>query len=46
MSAPRILIAEDEHHLREVLKFQLEAAGFDVIVAEDGQQAVDLALEH
>ena len=45
MSAPRILIAEDEHHLREVLRFQLEAAGFEVVAAEDGQQAVDLALE-
>ena len=45
MSAPRILIAEDEHHLREVLRFQLEAAGFEVVAAEDGQQAVDFALE-
>ena len=45
MSAPRILVAEDEHHLREVLRFQLEAAGFEVVTAEDGQQAVDLALE-
>lgn len=45
MNPPRVLIAEDEPHLREVLRFQLEAAGFDVIVAEDGQQAVDLALE-
>jgi len=45
VSAPRILIAEDEHHLREVLRFQLEAAGFEVIAAEDGQQAVDFALE-
>ncbi len=45
MSAPRILVAEDEHHLREVLRFQLEAAGFEVVTAEDGQQAVDVALE-
>lgn len=45
MSAPRILVAEDEHHLREVLRFQLEAAGFEVVTAEDGQQAVDFALE-
>ena len=45
MSAPRILVAEDEHHLREVLRFQLEAAGFEVVAAEDGQQAVDFALE-
>lgn len=45
MNPPRVLIAEDEPHLREVLRFQLEAAGFDVVAAEDGQQAVDLALE-
>jgi PleD family two-component response regulator len=46
LNAPRVLIAEDEPHLREVLRFQLEAAGFDVLAAEDGQQAVDMALEH
>jgi diguanylate cyclase (GGDEF)-like protein len=45
VNPPRVLIAEDEPHLREVLRFQLEAAGFDVVAAEDGQQAVDLALE-
>ncbi|HTO89918.1 MAG TPA: response regulator [Candidatus Sulfotelmatobacter sp.] len=45
MNKPRVLIAEDEPHLREVLRFQLEAAGFEVLVAEDGQRAVDLALE-
>ncbi len=45
MNPPRVLIAEDEPHLREVLRFQLEAAGFDVVAAEDGQQAVELALE-
>jgi PleD family two-component response regulator len=43
--SPRVLIAEDEPHLREVLRFQLEAAGFEVFAAEDGQQAVDLAFE-
>ena len=45
MNSPRILVAEDEPHLREVLRFQLEAAGFEVQVAEDGQKAVELAVE-
>ena len=40
MTKPRILVAEDEPHLREVLRFQLESAGFEVIEACDGEQAV------
>jgi diguanylate cyclase (GGDEF)-like protein len=43
---PTILIVEDEFHLREILSFQLEGAGFAVIHAEDGQQGVQLATEH
>jgi diguanylate cyclase (GGDEF)-like protein len=39
----RILIAEDEPHLREVLHMQLELAGFDVLEACDGEVALDLA---
>jgi diguanylate cyclase (GGDEF)-like protein len=38
------LIAEDEPHLREILRFQLEGAGFDVRDASDGQEAFELAL--
>jgi len=41
----RILVAEDELHLREVLRFQLEAAGFAVLEAHDGQEAVERAVE-
>ncbi|MGH7741048.1 MAG: response regulator, partial [Candidatus Eiseniibacteriota bacterium] len=40
-----ILVAEDEPHLREVLRFQLEAAGYIVLEARDGQQALDVATE-
>ncbi len=43
MNNPRILITEDEPHLREVLKLQLENAGYDVVEACDGAQAIDLA---
>jgi len=42
-STTRILIAEDEPHLREVLRFQLESAGYQVVEATDGQEAIDLA---
>lgn len=40
----RVLLAEDEPNIVESLKFLLSRAGFDVDVAIDGQQAVDLAL--
>jgi diguanylate cyclase (GGDEF)-like protein len=46
VSKTRILIAEDETNLREVLRIQLEFAGFEVIEARDGQQAIDLATAH
>ena len=38
---PRILIAEDFEENRIALKLILKHAGFDVIEAENGQQAVD-----
>ncbi len=43
MSTPRILITEDEPHLREVLRLQLENAGYDVLEACDGLQALEIA---
>ena len=43
MPKPRILVAEDERNLRQVLTLQLESAGFDVLEAEDGKVALDMA---
>jgi PleD family two-component response regulator len=37
----RILIAEDEPHIRHVLKIQLEGAGYEVVTAEDGIKALE-----
>jgi PleD family two-component response regulator len=37
MSDGRILIIEDDDAIRQLLKFQLEAAGYDVTAAEHGQ---------
>jgi PAS domain S-box-containing protein len=39
----RILIADDREYIREFLKDFLELNGFDVDLAEDGRQAVEMA---
>ena len=42
---PTILIVENNEDDRCLLKSILELKGFNVIVADDGQKAVDLAME-
>ncbi len=39
MSAPHILVVEDEAAIRDMLAFTLEAAGFEVSLAANGEQA-------
>jgi len=36
----KILIVDDDAHIREVLRFALEKAGFEPVEAEDGRQAL------
>ena len=43
MSKPRILVAEDERHVREPLVILLNNADYDVIEAADGQMALEAA---
>jgi DNA-binding response OmpR family regulator len=38
----RVLIVEDEQHLAEGLKFNLEAEGHDAVVAGSGERAIEL----
>jgi two-component system phosphate regulon response regulator PhoB len=45
VSRPRVLVAEDDASVRMTLQFVLEDEGFDVIMAEDGEQAVAVARE-
>ena len=45
-AAPRILIAEDSNFFREQVKGFMEAEGYSVIAAEDGQKAWDLLEEN
>ena len=42
-SPPRILIVDDEPDLLVVLRFGLEAAGFEVLEASDGERGLDMA---
>ena len=38
----RILIIEDDLDIRDILKLQLEQAGYQVIEAKDGEEGIDL----
>ena len=42
--APRLLVVEDEAHLATGIKFNLEIEGYDVVLAGDGSQALDLLI--
>jgi CheY-like chemotaxis protein len=44
--AMTVLVAEDEHGLRRLMRSCLERAGFIVLEAADGRAAVDLAARH
>jgi CheY-like chemotaxis protein len=40
-----ILVADDDDDVRELVVFRLERAGYEVVTASDGQEAVAVALE-
>lgn len=44
MSAPRILVIEDDDAIREVVRYTLENNGFTVLTAADGKTGLTLAL--
>jgi two-component system alkaline phosphatase synthesis response regulator PhoP len=47
MNAKKILVADDESHILHVVSLKLRNAGFEVVTAADGQEALELALsEH
>jgi two-component system, OmpR family, phosphate regulon response regulator PhoB len=43
---PAILVVEDEAALVELIRYNLEQEGFDVVVAKDGEEALLAADEH
>lgn len=44
MSEKTILVADDETHILNVVSLKLRNAGFRVLTAHDGQEALDLAI--
>src|SRR5690242_1699650 len=42
----RVLVAEDEQRIRWILSQKLQAAGYEVFLAQDGREALELAREH
>lgn len=40
----KILVADDESHILHVVSLKLRNAGYEVITAHDGQEALDLAI--
>lgn len=45
MSKGKVLIIDDEKDLLETMKFRLEAGGYDVVTAEDGQTGIEMAIK-
>ena len=43
MSEKTILVADDESHILHVVSLKLRNAGFNVVTARDGQEALELA---
>lgn len=41
----KILIAEDERDIRDLITFTLKFAGFEVVAVSNGEEAVDAALK-
>ncbi len=42
----KVLIADDEQDIREILQYNLTAEGYEVITAKDGSEAIDKARIH
>jgi DNA-binding response OmpR family regulator len=43
---PVVLVADDDEDIRDLVAFRLDRAGYEVLRAGDGEQALALAREH
>src|SRR3954463_16441318 len=40
---PRVLLVDDDHEIVESVRYALEANGFEVLIARDGNQGLSMA---
>ncbi len=45
MSVARILVVDDEKRVRDLISFRLQVFGYEVMVADNGQEALTIASE-
>jgi DNA-binding response OmpR family regulator len=45
VSASRVLVADDERDMLELVAFRLERSGYEIVRANDGEEALRFALE-
>ena len=45
LANPKILVVEDEPNQVELIEFNLNSEGYEVVVARDGEEALNLAEE-
>ena len=43
---PKVMIVEDEQSLLKTMQFTLDSAGYEVLIAADGEKALERAREH
>ncbi len=41
----KILVAEDEHDIRELISFTLRFAGHEIVTANNGEEALEMTLQ-
>jgi DNA-binding response OmpR family regulator len=44
--APLVLVADDDEDILELVSYRLSRAGYEVVTASDGEQALERAREH
>lgn len=45
MMGKKILVVDDEKPIADILKFNLEKEGFEIVMAHDGDEAIEKANE-
>lgn len=46
MMGKKILVVDDEKPIADILKFNLEKEGFEIVMAHDGDEAIEKRLKN